>query len=54
MRAMKLLFLCKSRPMARDLIESPYGRFFYLPKLLAERGHEVRVALLDYRRAPNE
>lgn len=45
---MKLLFLCKRRPMGRDLLTNPYGRFFYLPKLLAERGHDVTVALLDY------
>ncbi len=48
---MKLLFLCKRRPMSRDLLTNPYGRFFYLPKLLAERGHEVTIALLDYRGA---
>jgi glycosyltransferase involved in cell wall biosynthesis len=48
---MKLLFLCKRRPMGRDLLSSPYGRFYYLPKLLAERGHEVAVSLLDYERA---
>ena len=46
---MKLLFLCKRRPMSRDLLTHPYGRFFYLPKLLAERGHDVTVALLDYK-----
>ena len=34
--------------MGKDLIASPYGRFFYLPRLLAERGHEVTIALLDY------
>lgn len=38
--------------MGRDLIAGPYGRFFYLPKLLAERGHEVRVLLLDYDNGP--
>ncbi len=46
---MKLLFLCKRRPMSRDLLTSPYGRFYYLPRLLTERGHDVTVALLDYR-----
>lgn len=45
---MKLLFLCKRRPMSRDLLTNPYGRFFYLPKLMAERGHDVTVALMDY------
>lgn len=45
---LKLLFLCKRRPMSRDLVTSPYGRFFYLPKFLAERGHQVCLMLLDY------
>jgi glycosyltransferase involved in cell wall biosynthesis len=48
-KSLKLLFLCKRRPMGRDLLTRPYGRFFYLPKLLAERGHDVRILLLDYR-----
>ena len=34
--------------MGRDLLTNPYGRFFYLPKLLAERGHGVRIVVLDY------
>jgi len=34
--------------MGKDLIASPYGRFFHLPRILAERGHEVTIALLDY------
>lgn len=33
--------------MGRDLVASPYGRFLYLPKLLAERGHDVCIVLLD-------
>lgn len=47
---MKILFLCKRRPLAKDLLTRPYGRFYYLPRLLAERGHEVHVALLSYRK----
>jgi len=35
--------------MGRDLITQPYGRFYYLPRCLAERGHEVTLLLLDYR-----
>lgn len=35
--------------MGRDLISRPYGRFYYLPRYLAERGHEVTTLLLDYR-----
>ena len=34
--------------MGRDLITRPYGRFFYLPYYLAERGHEVTLLLLNY------
>ncbi len=48
---MKLLFLCKRRPLARDLLTRPYGRFFYLPRCLAEMGHEVTILLLDYKGA---
>ncbi len=46
---LKLLFLSKRRPMGRDLVTKPYGRFYYLPRCLAERGHEVTLLLLDYR-----
>jgi len=35
--------------MGRDLVTRPYGRFYYLPHYLAERGHEVTLLLLDYR-----
>jgi glycosyltransferase involved in cell wall biosynthesis len=45
----KILFLCKRRPQGKDLVTTPYGRFFHLPRILAERGHEVSIALLDYR-----
>ena len=38
--------------MGRDLVSSPYGRFFHLPRILSERGHDVRVVLLDYRAGP--
>lgn len=52
---MKLLFLCKRRPMGRDLVDRPYGRFYYLARNLAERGHDVAMALLSYRReAPTD
>jgi len=37
--------------MGRDLVARPYGRFFYLPHYLAERGHEVCSLLLDYKPA---
>lgn len=35
--------------MGRDLVSKPYGRFFYLPHYLADRGHDVQILLLDYR-----
>lgn len=34
--------------MGKDLVSSPYGRFFHLPRILAERGHQVSIVLLDY------
>jgi len=46
---MKILVLCKRHPMGRDLVERPYGRFFYLPANLQLMGHEVRMALFDHR-----
>ncbi len=36
--------------MGRDLVTRPYGRFYYLPRQLAGRGHDVTLLLLDYRR----
>ncbi len=51
---MKILFLCKRRPLARDLLTRPYGRFYYLPKLLSDRGHEVHTALLSYQKDRTE
>lgn len=51
---MKLLFLCKRRPMGRDLLTSPYGRFYHLLRLLARRGHEVSILLCSYKREPEE
>ena len=49
---MRILFLCKRRPQGRDLITRPYGRFFHLPRLLAQNGHEVYSLLLSYRNEP--
>lgn len=41
--------------MGRDLVDRPYGRFYYLARNLAERGHDVVLALLSYRReAPTD
>lgn len=49
---MRVLVLCKRRPQGRDLFTEPYGRFYFLSRRLAERGHEVRLALLSYRQDP--
>ncbi|QIK36956.1 glycosyltransferase family 4 protein [Caldichromatium japonicum] len=49
---MKILFLSKRRPQGRDLFTQPYGRFFHLPQLLVERGHEAHLLLLGYRHEP--
>jgi len=46
---MNIVFLCKRRPMARDLTERPYGRFHYLPRELADRGHRIVNVLLSYK-----
>ena len=46
---MKLLFLAKRRPQQRDLLTRPFGRFYYLPRHLAEKGHDVTVILLSYK-----
>jgi glycosyltransferase involved in cell wall biosynthesis len=50
---MRLLFLSKRRPLQRDLIARPYGRFYHLPSRLARRGHEVTVLVLSYRWEPS-
>lgn len=49
---MKIICLSKRHPQGRDLYESPYGRFYYIPRLLAERGHEVHLLLLSYKHDP--
>lgn len=50
---LRILFLSKRHPQNRDLIERPYGRFYYLPRLLGEAGHEVRVLLCSHKRLPS-
>jgi glycosyltransferase involved in cell wall biosynthesis len=49
---MKLLFLCKRRPQRRDLVTRSYGRFFYIPRFLASRGHQVYILVLSYKNDP--
>ena len=47
---MKIICLTKRRPLSRDLWERPYGRFYYLSKGLAERGHQVHLILANYQK----
>ena len=49
---MRIVFVCKRRPQQRDLIERPYGRFYHLPRLLAARGHDVKVLLCSHHGLP--
>jgi|SRR4249919_1058078 len=50
---MRLLFLAKRKPQQRDLIERPYGRFYYLPMRMAALGHEVCVLLCSHAEMPS-
>jgi glycosyltransferase involved in cell wall biosynthesis len=50
---MKFICFAKRRPQQKDLVTRPYGRFYYLPYLLAQRGHDVSVALLSYKPDPS-
>lgn len=50
---MRLLFISKRRPQQRDLLERPYGRFFHLPRVLAELGHDVHVVLCSHQNLPD-
>ncbi len=47
---MKILCLCKRHPQGKDLLTRPYGRFSYLPHLLAQKGHSVTILLCNYKR----
>jgi len=49
----RILFLCKRRPQQRDLLKSPYGRFYYLPYELSKLGHEVTIALFSHNKNEN-
>ena len=50
----KILCLSKRRPQQRDLITSPYGRFFNLPRELSKLGHDVSIAVLSHTRGENQ
>jgi glycosyltransferase involved in cell wall biosynthesis len=47
---MRLLFLSKRHPQGRDLFHEPFGRFYHLPRSLAEQDHDVHLFLLGYNR----
>ena len=40
--------------MGRDLLNHPYGRFYYLAKHLSELGHDINMVLYSYRQGENE
>lgn len=44
----QFIFLSKRRPQNRDLFLSPYGRFYYIPKILSQEGDECHLVLGDY------
>lgn len=46
---MKILWLTKRRYMDKDLLVERYGRYFELPRHLAQRGHSVQLLVLSYR-----
>jgi len=50
---MRIVFLCKRRPQGKDLIERPYGRFYYLPELLSRKGHDVQILLNSHKYEPH-
>ena len=45
---MNVVFLSKRRPQGRDLIASPYGRFFYLPLELSRLGMNTSLITVSY------
>ena len=47
---MRIICLAKRRPLGRDLLVQPYGRFYHLTRGLADQGHEVHLVLLNYQR----
>lgn len=46
---MKIVILCKRHPQQRDLLDRPYGRFFYIPYFLSQCGLDVTIILVDYK-----
>lgn len=54
LQALKILCLSKRYPQGRDLLNRPYGRFFYLPFHLSQSGHQLNLLLFSYRDDPAE
>lgn len=50
---MKILFLSKRRPQGKDLVTRSYGRFFHIPQILANKGHEIYLIVLSYQKEPS-
>ena len=46
---MNIIFVCKRFYTNKDVIQDRYGRLYYLPTKLAQRGHHVTVFCLDYK-----
>jgi teichuronic acid biosynthesis glycosyltransferase TuaC len=47
---MNILILSKRQYMGKDLLNDRYGRFYEIPRILAQRGHEVTGLCLSYRK----
>ena len=46
---MRVLFITKQQYMAKDLLADRFGRFYEIPRVLAQSGHEVHGVCLRYR-----
>lgn len=51
---MKIVFFVKRFYTNKDLVEDKFGRLFYFPSILAERGHECIVYALDFKNRTEE
>ena len=45
---MRILFLTKQQYMAKDLLADRFGRFYEIPRVLAQSGHQLRGVCLKY------
>jgi glycosyltransferase involved in cell wall biosynthesis len=50
---MRVLFITKQQYMAKDLLADRFGRFYELPRILAQSGHQVQGVCLKYWPARN-